>query len=165
MADEPSVVVRPAVADDADLLLELTVVAGDWSGAMGLTVDAVLADPSFAHYAVGWPRAGDVGVVAMIDGAEAGAAWARPLAEHEAGYGYVADDVPEIVIGVRAAHRGRGIGEALLSALIEALRSAGYRAVSLSVDDGNPARRLYLRHGFAVVGRNGDSDTMLLNLQ
>lgn len=52
----------------------------------------------------------------------------------------------------------------MLTALAQDLRAAGHRAVSLSVDDGNPARRLYERHGFAVVGRNGSSDTMLREL-
>jgi hypothetical protein len=31
-------------------------------------------------------------------------------------------------------------------------------------EDGNRARHLYQRPGFEVVGRNGGSDTMLLNL-
>jgi ribosomal protein S18 acetylase RimI-like enzyme len=36
--------------------------------------------------------------------------------------------------------------------------------VSLSVEDGNRARRLYERAGFVVVGRSGTSDTMLVHL-
>jgi len=32
------------------------------------------------------------------------------------------------------------------------------------VEDGNRARALYERAGFTAVGRNGDSDTMKLNL-
>ena len=45
--------------------------------------------------------------------------------------------------------------------------SAGQRRIpglSLSVEDGNSARRLYESAGFEVVGRNGGSDTMLLRI-
>lgn len=35
-------------------------------------------------------------------------------------------------------------------------------AISLSVEDGNRARVLYERLGFVKVGRNGGSDTLLL---
>jgi len=37
-------------------------------------------------------------------------------------------------------------------------------AISLSVEDGNRARALYERLGFRTVGRNGGSDTLLLEL-
>jgi ribosomal protein S18 acetylase RimI-like enzyme len=80
------------------------------------------------------------------------------------GYGFVAADVPEITIAIRAAHRGRGLGGALLDAVLTQARERGLRAVSLSVEDGNRARRLYERAGFVVVGRSGTSDTMLLDL-
>ncbi len=43
-------------------------------------------------------------------------------------------------------------------------RTHGCTAVSLSVEDENPARALYRRCGFVVVGRNGNSDTMRLDL-
>jgi ribosomal protein S18 acetylase RimI-like enzyme len=42
--------------------------------------------------------------------------------------------------------------------------SRGLRAISLSVEDGNRARLLYERLGFRKVGRNGGSDTLLLEL-
>ena len=60
--------------------------------------------------------------------------------------------------------RGRGVGTALLAAAVEEAWRRGLPALSLSVEDGNPARRLYERCGFTVVGRSGDSDTMLLDL-
>jgi hypothetical protein len=40
----------------------------------------------------------------------------------------------------------------------------GLPGISLSVEDGNRARSLYSRLGFQVVGRSGNSDTMLLRL-
>ena len=52
--------------------------------------------------------------------------------------------------------------------LIEALKSvvaeAGYRAVSLSVEPDNPARRIYERAGFVRCGTEGGSWTMIADL-
>jgi L-amino acid N-acyltransferase YncA len=62
--------------------------------------------------------------------------------------------------------RGQGGGSLLLGALIENARARGIRALSLSVEDGNAAARsLYERAGFTVVGRAGNSDTMVLALE
>lgn len=56
-------------------------------------------------------------------------------------------------IAVRADRQGRGIGSALLSALIAEAASRGCREVFLDVRAGNAvARRLYRRAGFTDVG-------------
>ncbi len=52
-----------------------------------------------------------------------------------------------------AERRGRGLGTALLRALLDEAAGAGLPVV-LHVDHGNPARRLYERLGFAEVGRD-----------
>jgi hypothetical protein len=44
-------------------------------------------------------------------------------------------------------------------------QEGGWRAISLSVEDGNRARQLYLAAGFTTVGRSGTSETMVLDLQ
>jgi ribosomal protein S18 acetylase RimI-like enzyme len=94
-----------------------------------------------------------------------GAGWARVVTAEKAGYGFVADDVPELGIAFLAPYRGLGLGSQLLDACIGALREAGHTAVSLSVEDGNSAaRRLYDTRGFRPVGRVGGSDTLLLRL-
>ncbi len=68
-------------------------------------------------------------------------------------------------MGVVPAWRGRGVGGALLDALVDAARDAGSVALSLSVEPDNPARRLYERLGFHRVGEvGGGSLTMLLRL-
>lgn len=51
-----------------------------------------------------------------------------------------------------AAARGRGVGAALLGACAERARSLGL-PLTLLVEDGNPAARLYARSGFVPVGR------------
>ena len=121
--------------------------------------------PELAHYAAGWPAPGDLGVVAVDDGGERlGAAWLRLLGSVDPGYGWVDDATPELTIGVAAGRRRQGIGGALIEALLVAARGAGIAAVSLSVEPDNHAAGLYERHGFAVVGRNGGSLTMLCRL-
>ncbi|MFE9611838.1 GNAT family N-acetyltransferase [Streptomyces sp. NPDC006012] len=109
----------------------------------------------------------DFGVVAETDAGEpVGAAWARCLPEDEPGYGFVPPDVPEPSMGVLPGHRGRGHGRALMDALIRAAveRPAPVARLSLSVQDGNPAVRLYTSLGFTRIGRNGGSDTMVLDV-
>lgn len=132
---------------------------GQWDAA------SVLAAPQLAHYVTGWMRHGDAGVVAMVGDSPAGAAWWRHFASDDPGYGFVADDVPEIGMAVLGPFRRRGIAGALLDALISRARAERLRAVSLSVEDGNDvARPLYESRGFVTCGRVGDSDTMLLTL-
>jgi ribosomal protein S18 acetylase RimI-like enzyme len=110
-------------------------------------------------------RLGDRGVVAGDPGgAPIGAAWVRHLAADDPGYGFVRADVPELTIGVVEAFRGRGVGRALLRAVLAAARDAGVPAVSLSVERANLAARLYAAEGFRVVGSDVDADTMLVEL-
>jgi GNAT superfamily N-acetyltransferase len=63
-----------------------------------------------------------------------------------------------VVVGVWVAPsaRGRGVGDALLGAVIDRARQAGFTRLVLDVGDGNaPARGLYARHGFVPTGRTG----------
>jgi GNAT superfamily N-acetyltransferase len=150
---------RPAVAGDAAFLVVMLVEAAVLPP--GASTD-VLADPALAPYVAGWPRPGDVGVVAEDGGRPVGAAWARLFPPAAPGYGFVRADVPELAVATVPDRRGTGLGGALLRGLVAAAAAAGAPALSLSVRRGNPARRLYERHGFAPVGRVGESDTMLL---
>lgn len=83
------------------------------------TATEVMADPRYARYLAGWPRPGDVGLIAE-QGGPVGAAWYRTFTEADPGYGFVAEDVPELAMAVVASHRGQGVGRLLLSGLIEA---------------------------------------------
>lgn len=157
---------RDATDEDLDLLHDMLYEAFTWDGTGRFTREQVRADEHTVRYLGGWRRTGDLGLVALDeDDRPLGAVWARALPADAPGYGYVADDVPEIGMGVVAAHRGRGVGAALLAGHLDQARAQGLRALSLSVEDGNvAARALYERHGFVVVGRNGGSDTMLREL-
>lgn len=161
---EPPWTTRAAVAGDLRFLATMLGCAVQWRpGLSPLDPETVLAEPALAHYLAGWPRAGDHGLIAT--GPELiGAAWWRQFSDEQPGYGYVAGDVPEVAIAVRAAWRGRGVGTGLLKALIAAAASRGLRALSLTVALENPARELYERHGFAAVDHAGDAVTMLREL-
>lgn len=157
---------REATATDAQFLRDMLVEAVNWSGEQRITRSDVDEDPHLSRYVRDWPRADDFGVVAEADAGEpVGAAWARTLPAHDSGYGFVAADVPELSMAVAPTHRGRGIGRALLSTMVELAQQQGWRAVSLSVEDGNRVADLYRAAGFQPVGRSENSQTMLLELR
>jgi RimJ/RimL family protein N-acetyltransferase len=61
--------------------------------------------------------------------------------------------IVEVGIGVRASHRARGIGFALLAAIERWAQDAGCHRLSLRVVTGNaPAIALYRKAGFTVEG-------------
>ena len=119
--------------------------------------------PEISHYVDGWGQPHDYGFVAVDATSQQslGAIWLRLFASYERGYGYVDDHTPEVcTLCVAAMHRGRGIGTALMHALLDYV-DAHYVAVSLSCDPHNPAMHLYERCGFVVVGESGTSYTLL----
>jgi ribosomal protein S18 acetylase RimI-like enzyme len=167
---DPIVPVRLRLArpDDERHLLSMLFHAAHAHDDPNATPERLLADPALARYVVGFGRAGDLGVVAEGPQGPVGGAWARLLVGDERGYGWVADDIPELAIAVVPELVGRGLGTNMMRALLGRARSA-YRAISLSVRKDNPARRLYLRLGFvpvhAVTNRvGGISETMVLRL-
>ena len=124
------------------------------------TADQVLANPRYSMYLAGWPRPGDYGLIAEQD-APVGAAWYRTYTEVSHGIGFIAEDIPELSIAVAASRRHEGIGRRLLADLINASDSQGYPALSLSVAEANPARRLYESVGFVPVEKHESSWTMV----
>jgi ribosomal protein S18 acetylase RimI-like enzyme len=155
---------RPATAADFPFLVEMLLEACNWDGTPWYDETKVRGDERAWRYLVDWPRDTDFGVVAEVDGVPAGATWARLLTAERRGYGYVADDVPEITLGVSPAHRRQGVARSVLTELAAQARAASYARLSLSVDPDNPARRLYESLGFVKVGVVGTSDTMVLEL-
>lgn len=158
------VTIRPATPADSDALLQALTFAADWRpGSTPRPPEAMLDEPAYAHYVVGWPRPGDLGVVAEDDdGVPLGAAWCRLLPPEDRGYGYVAPDVPEVSIGLAPHARGAGVGRRMLEALIDQAREHGFERLSLSVELDNPAMHLYRRLGFTVVSEADGGATMVL---
>jgi GNAT superfamily N-acetyltransferase len=115
-----------------------------------------------SRYVKGWGRPGDTALIALDDGFPVGAAWYRLFRRDHPGYGFVDEATPELAVAVVPSRRGRGIGEALLEALVERARSDGHRALSLSVpSEDSSLVTFYEKHGFARVREDGgDSITM-----
>ena len=70
------------------------------------------------------------------------------------------DDQTGVLVrmSVSGAHRGKGIGKALVRSLADAARSRGYtRLICETTDTWQDAIALYLATGFTIVDqRNGD---------
>ena len=98
------------------------------------------------------PGSGDVAIVAAGEGdMKLGAAWTMhhepPLLVDS-----YAVALPELTIAVSPEMRGSGVGGALLDELVASC-TGKYRALSLNVHTRNPAKRLYERKGFKVIGQ------------
>lgn len=115
--------------------------------------DRPLPDPGSQDVESLLPRSADVAIIAADPdtGTFVGAVWTfdhdPPPIIHGGG-----NSVPEVAIAVTPAKRGRGIGAALLDALLDQC-SGTHAALSLNVHRRNPAQHLYLRKGFRVTGQ------------
>ena len=110
------------------------------------------ADVPLERYVAGWGRPGDTALVAIDEFQPVGVAWYRLFPEDEPGYGFVDEATPELTIAIVPSRRGKGLGEQLLTALLDQARVEGRSEISLSVEPDNPAIRLYEQHGFTRVG-------------
>ncbi len=145
---------RAATASDEPFLWEMLYLALFVSPGEPPLPRSILRDRGIARYVEDWGiRNGDSGLIALVDGVPVGAAWLRCFPASEPGYGFVNERTPELSIAVVPAHRGKGIGFALIERLLEVFPS-----VSLSCDPANPAWRLYARLGFEPLP---NSRTML----
>ena len=116
-------------------------------------------------YVKAWGRPGDTAMIALRDGFPVGAAWFRLFPATSPGYGFVDEQTPELAVAVVPNARGKGVGSALLGALLDRARLDGYDAVSLSVDRHNEgAIALYGQFGFVQVGESPDSLTLRAGL-
>ena len=155
---------RPAESGDQPFLAEMLVEAVNWTPGREVPPEAVRSDPVLSRYVARWPESGEVGVVAEADDTRIGAAWLRFFNSDDPGYGYVADDVPELSVAVVPSWRGRGVGRSLLQQLAREARTTGIRRISLSVEPANFAQALYLSEGYEVVQHDNQADTMVLDL-
>ena len=161
--NDPSL--RVATAADLPSLKRALYLAATWRGERpDWSQDRVLDHEYFARYWKDWGRPGDFGVVAEVESAVVGAAYARRFTHDDHGHGFLDEATPEITIGVEPEHRGHGIGTGLLGELAAVARDAGVVALSLSTEVDNPARRLYARTGYEIVGEDEDAFVMVLRI-
>ena len=157
---------RAAGSGDIPLLKALLYEAAFWrpSGEKPPRAEA-LAAPELAVYVEGFGRHGDFGLIAEVDLEPVGAGWWRHMRTGNAGYGFVDEETPELSIAVLEAHRGKGLGTALLEGLLRESRHQGIDRLSLSVERDNPAVVLYERVGFRAIEDAGGALTMVVDLR
>ena len=145
MAPEPAVRLRAATPDDDAFLVEMTRQAC-------IIEDRPLPDQDDDEVLEMLPPAGVVQIIAEDQsGIPVGAVWtyhsSPPLRSDAAGV-----PLPELCIGVAPGRRGGGIGGLLLDALFADL-ARDFDTMCTNVHVRNPAKRLYERKGFRVVGQ------------
>jgi GNAT superfamily N-acetyltransferase len=155
--------VRVGGHDDLPFLRQMLYEAAFWRPEVPRpALEKVLADPAIVKYVEGWGRKGDAAVIATdaFGVRRIGAAWYRLLPEEDPGYGFVDARTPEVSVGVLPDRRGEGVGGRLLLALMETARGEGFGALSLGVEEDNPALRLYERCGFEKLFLSGNAWSM-----
>lgn len=161
-----NVIVHPAAKDDESFLWKMLYKAVHWNPeetGPKPPLEELLSEPGLSRYLEGWGRKNDFAVVARdaSDGGRIGAAWYRLFPASDPGYGFVDYAIPEIAIAVAPDRRGAGVGTTLLNALMDAARSNGFDAISLSVQKSNPAAvKLYEGKGFVRLRDDGDAWVM-----
>jgi ribosomal protein S18 acetylase RimI-like enzyme len=145
MAPQPTVRLRAATPDDDAFVVEMTRHAC-------IIKDRPLPDPDDDEVLGMLPPTGVVPIIAKDQsGIPVGAVWtyhsSPPLRSDAAGR-----PLPELCIGVAPGRRGVGIGGLLLDALFADL-AMSIETVCTNVHVRNPAKRLYERKGFRVVGQ------------
>ena len=146
-------VIRPLTPQDEPILWEMLHHGLSSSGKHEVPSGKIVRRSEISRYVDGWGRAGDTGFVAhdKKNGALVGAVWLRrPTGKSDAS--------PELALAVKAEHRRRGIGTALLTHLVRA--NPGQSAISISFVAGKPVLRLYERFGFKVVEQRPDAVVM-----
>ncbi|MEJ6022042.1 GNAT family N-acetyltransferase [Ramlibacter sp. PS4R-6] len=123
----------------------------------------VLQLPQVRIYAETWGKPTDVGVVAQVEGNDAGACWMRLLPEG-VGLAYVDAHTPQLGIALDPPYQHRGFGTPLMQAALERAREHGYQQVALTVHPQNPAIRVYERCGFRKIGLRNTFHHMLAKL-
>ena len=150
---------RPWTADDVSFLWDMLYLSIHVPDGSAPPPRSVLDAPEIAHYLreFGSGSGDDAQIAIADDGRAIGAAFCRCQPATDPGYGFVAEEIPEVGIAVVDGWRGRGVGRALLNDLI-----GRHSVMSLSVDADNAgARRLYESIGFVVLHRDGTAFTML----
>lgn len=141
----------------ADFLYEAIYVPEGFDGEIPRSV--IYSDPRClaAHEGFG-SLPDDRALVAEVDGRVIGACWVRTTEE----YGHIDETTPSFSLSLYEPYRGNGIGGALMRAMLNELRDAGYARASLSVQKANPALHLYERLGFRIVGYGADESEWLM---
>jgi len=114
-------------------------------------------------YAEGWGKPSDVGVVAQVSGADAGACWLR-LLPLGIGLASVDAETPQLGIALEPEFQHKGHGRPLMLEALKAAALSGYRQVSLTVHPENQAQYMYESCGFRKVERRNNYHLMVASV-
>lgn len=154
---------RALAAEDQDKLWHWLHVALWDPPPAGLRPIEALQVPGARIYAENWGKPSDVGVVAQVEGTDAGACWVRLL---PAGVGLASVDAgtPQLGIALEPEFQHKGYGRPLMLETLKATAQAGYQQVSLTVHPENPAQYMYESCGFRKVERRNSYYLMVASV-
>lgn len=146
-------IIRPATQADEPFLWEMLALAAHLDAEGPAALAAATTHPDLSKYVQNWGRETDVGCLALDPERQQpiGAAWIRLFSQEEHPLLSGEERVPELAIAVLPAYSGHGVGTQLLTQVLQQAKTQ-YSAVVLSVRVTNPAKALYERAGFAIVG-------------
>ncbi len=122
---------------------------------------SVLQSPALRVYVDGFGQSPhDRAFAAVAEGRVAGAVWVRIMDD----YGHVDSETPSFALSLLPEFRGQGLGTALLHAMLDQLRQAGYAQASLAVQKDNYAARMYQRAGFQSLRETEEEFIMVCPL-
>ena len=120
----------------------------------------IIHQPELALYIEDFGQPDDICLVADVQGKPVGAIWSRIMND----YGHVNEETPSLAISLFEDCRNRGIGTMLMKAMLQKLKEAGYRQVSLSVQKANYAMHMYEKAGFRTMRENPEECVMVREL-
>lgn len=122
---------------------------------------SILKEPELEMYIKDFgQQPDDWALAAEVDGRLVGVVWVRIMKD----YGYYDDQTPSLSISFLPEFRSQGLGQQLMTAMLDLLKAKGYPSVSLSVSKDNPAVAFYQRLGFVTVEEREDDYLMLCRL-
>ncbi|HZO72783.1 MAG TPA: GNAT family N-acetyltransferase [Ktedonobacteraceae bacterium] len=145
--------IRPVNKDDEAFLWKMLYYAAHMEEEGETSIHAAKHNPGLVKYVQEWGRESDQGYLALDSSnlRPIGAAWIRLFVGQEKMVNSLDDGIPELAIAVLPEYVGKGVGTQLLTHLVAAAKER-YSSIVLSVRVTNPARRLYERQGFVVIG-------------
>lgn len=100
----------------------------------------------------------DKALLAEINGKVIGAVWTRIMND----YGHIDNETPSLAISLYKEYRGLRIGTEMMKAMLDLLKSCGYKQVSLSVQKDNYAVKMYKKNGFKIIDEH-DQEYIMVN--
>ncbi|MFP4163439.1 MAG: GNAT family N-acetyltransferase [Chitinispirillaceae bacterium] len=156
--------IRAIKATESDLVKEFTYEAIFQKDETNPIPRKVLNQPDVSIYYEDFGKTSDLCLFAVVNGMIAGAVWTRILSGKVKGFGNIDDETPEFAISLFKEFRRKGIGTALMKAMLKLLRKHGYKRTSLAVQKDNYAVTMYKKAGFEIVKESREEYIMICKL-